>query len=73
MGTQELKLSAILRVADALDRNHSGRVADASFEKSGDKFIIRSTRNLDFSLERLSLADKGDLFEDVFGHVPIIL
>jgi exopolyphosphatase/guanosine-5'-triphosphate,3'-diphosphate pyrophosphatase len=68
-----MKLSAILRVADALDRNHTGRVADASFEKSGDKFIIRSARNLDFSLERLSLADKGDLFEDVFGLVPIIL
>ena len=68
-----MKLSAILRVADALDRNHSGRVTDASFEKSGDRFIIRSTRNLDFSLERLSLADKGDLFEDVFGLVPTIM
>lgn len=68
-----MKLSAILRVADALDRNHSGRVADASFEKSGDKFIIRSTKNLDFSLERLSLADKGDLFEDVFGLAPTIV
>ena len=43
------------------------------FEKSSDKFIIRSARNLDFSLERLSLADKGDLFEDVFGLVPMIL
>ncbi|MFZ3111292.1 MAG: HD domain-containing protein [Rectinemataceae bacterium] len=68
-----MKLSAILRVADALDRNHSGRVADATFDKSGDKFIIRSARNLDFSLERLSLADKGDLFEDVFGLAPTIV
>lgn len=68
-----MKLSAILRVADALDRNHSGRMIDASFEKGSDKFLIRSTRNLDFSLERLSLADKGDLFEDVFGLVPIVL
>jgi len=68
-----MKLSAILRIADALDRNHSGRVVDASFEKNSDKFIIRSAKNLDFSLERLSLADKGDLFEDVFGLVPTIL
>lgn len=68
-----MKLSAILRVADALDRNHSGRAADASFERSGDKFIIRPAQNLDFSLERLSLADKGDLFEDVFGLVPTIV
>lgn len=68
-----MKLAAILRVADALDRNHSGRMAEVSFEKSGDKFIIRSARNLDFSLERLSLADKGVLFEDVFGLVPTIV
>lgn len=68
-----MKLSAIIRVADALDRNHSGRVLDSSFEKSGDKFVIRPSRSLDFSLERLSLADKGDLFEDVFGLVPTIV
>jgi hypothetical protein len=46
---------------------------DARFEKNGDRLIIRSARNLDFSLERLSLADKGDLFEDVFGLSPIIV
>ena len=68
-----MKLSAILRVADALDRNHTGRMYDARFEKNGDRLIIRSARNLDFSLERLSLADKGDLFEDVFGLSPIIV
>lgn len=68
-----LKLSAILRVADALDRNHSARISDASFERSGDRFIIRPAKNLDFSLERLSLADKGDMFEDVFGLLPTIM
>jgi exopolyphosphatase/guanosine-5'-triphosphate,3'-diphosphate pyrophosphatase len=68
-----MKLAAILRVADALDRNHSGRMGAASFEKSGDRFLIRSGKNLDFSLERLSLADKGDLFEDVFGMAPAIV
>lgn len=67
------KLSAILRVADALDRDHSGRVADAAFEKSGDRLIIRPRQNLDFSLERLSLADKGTMFEDVFGMLPVLL
>ncbi|MCE1195497.1 HD domain-containing protein, partial [bacterium] len=71
--TAVMKLSAILRVADALDRNHSGRVADARFEKSGDKFLISSPKDLDLSLEKLSLADKGDMFEDVFGLVPMIV
>ncbi|HEY9054294.1 MAG TPA: HD domain-containing protein [Rectinemataceae bacterium] len=68
-----MKLSAILRVADALDRNHAGRLMGAGFEKTKDRFLIRSDKNLDFSLERLSLADKGDLFEDVFGLAPTIL
>lgn len=68
-----MKLAAIVRVADALDRNHTGRIADASFERGGDQFMIRSARNLDFTLERLSLSDKGDLFEDVFGLIPMIL
>lgn len=68
-----MKLSAILRVADALDRNHTGRVSDAEFERSEDKFIIRPSQNLDFSLERLSLSDKGDMFEDVFGLIPVLV
>jgi exopolyphosphatase/guanosine-5'-triphosphate,3'-diphosphate pyrophosphatase len=67
-----MKLAAILRVADALDRNHSARITDASFEKSQDRLIIRSAKDLDFSLEKLSLADKGDMFEDVFGLMPSI-
>ncbi|MCE5255635.1 MAG: HD domain-containing protein [Spirochaetaceae bacterium] len=68
-----MKLSAILRVADALDRNHTGRVSGVDFERSEDKFIIRSAQNLDYSLERLSLADKGDMFEDVFGLIPVLV
>ena len=68
-----IKLSAILRVADALDRNHSGRILDPEFERSEDKFIIRPTRDLDYSLERLSLADKGDMFEDAFGLIPVLV
>lgn len=68
-----LKLSAILRVADAMDRNHSGRMTGAKFERQGDRFLIHPGQNLDFSLERLSLAEKGDLFEEVFGSAPAIV
>jgi exopolyphosphatase/guanosine-5'-triphosphate,3'-diphosphate pyrophosphatase len=68
-----LKLAAILRVSDALDRSHSGRVRDISFERTEDRFIIRPSQSLDFSLEKLSLAEKGDMFEDVFGLLPILM
>ncbi len=68
-----MKLSAILRVADALDRNHTGRAMDSSFEKSGERFLIKPSQTLDYSMERLSLSAKGDLFEDVFGLEPVIV
>lgn len=72
-----LKLAAILRVADALDRGHDQRVGEASFERREDRLIIRAETNdrgssADLSLERLSLAEKGDIFEDVFGLKPIL-
>lgn len=68
-----LKLAAILRVADALDRSHSGRVRELSFERTDDRFIMRPSQSLDFSLEKLSLTEKGDMFEDVFGLLPVLL
>ncbi len=60
-----LKLAAILRVADALDRSHSGRVRDLSFERTEDRFIMLR-RNRSIFARKLSLAEKGDMFEDVF-------
>lgn len=68
-----LKLSAMLRVADALDRSHTGRVSDLSFERTEDRFIMRPSNAMDFALERLSLAEKGDMFEDVFGLLPVLV
>jgi exopolyphosphatase/guanosine-5'-triphosphate,3'-diphosphate pyrophosphatase len=72
-----LKLAAILRVADALDRGHDQRLGEASFERREDRLVIRAERpegsgGVDLSLERLSLAEKGDMFEDVFGLEPIL-
>jgi len=68
-----LKLAAILRVADALDRSHQGRIKEISFEQTEDRFIIRTSESLDLSLEKLSLAEKGDMFEDVFGLMPVLI
>jgi exopolyphosphatase/guanosine-5'-triphosphate,3'-diphosphate pyrophosphatase len=67
-----MKLAAILRVADALDRGHDRRIHDPAFERREDRFVIRPAGDADFSLERLSLAEKGDMFEDVFGLEPVL-
>lgn len=67
-----MKLAAILRVADALDRGHDRRVRGVSFERREERFVIRPAGDVDLSLERLSLAEKGDMFEDVFGIEPVL-
>jgi exopolyphosphatase/guanosine-5'-triphosphate,3'-diphosphate pyrophosphatase len=67
-----MKLGAILRIADALDRGHDQRIRGLSVERHEDRLVMHSEGGGDFSLERLSLAEKGDMFEDVFGLEPIL-
>jgi exopolyphosphatase/guanosine-5'-triphosphate,3'-diphosphate pyrophosphatase len=66
-------LSAILRVVDALDYNHDGRVLnlEADCEHCNEKIwtvrlYIRSLADLDDELEHAH--DKSDLFEKVFNR-----
>lgn len=68
-----LKLAAILRVADALDRGHTQRLRLEELEVKEDHLLLRSDCQGDLSLERLSLAEKADMFEDVFGLKVVII
>lgn len=61
------KAAAILRVADALDRSHSGRVRDITWSREEDRFVIHVPSVADLSLEQLALQHKGTMFEDVYG------
>lgn len=67
-----MKLSAMLRVADALDRGHTQRVRIADLERKEDHLVIRAEECGELSLERLSLEEKGDMFEDVFGIKAVL-
>ena len=67
-----LKLSAILRVADALDRGHTQRLKLVDLELKEDHLVLHTDCQGDLSLERLSLAEKGDMFEDVFGLKVVV-
>jgi exopolyphosphatase / guanosine-5'-triphosphate,3'-diphosphate pyrophosphatase len=68
-----LKLSAILRVADALDRGHTQRLKLIDLEMKEDHLILQTDCQGDLSLERLSLSEKADMFEDVFGLKVVLL
>ncbi len=73
-----LKLGSLLRIADALDRGHDRRVGRLEVERREDRLLLKvldasGLPETELSLERLSLAEKGDMFEDVYGIEAILV
>ena len=66
------KLAALLRVADALERTHAQRVANLEIHVASGALRIRLPGLADSAVERLAMASKADLFEQVFGLNVII-
>ena len=60
------KLAAILRVADAMDHDHSSRVQGFGVQYKKPNFSLSLVGQGDLLLERWSLLKKCDLFERVF-------
>jgi exopolyphosphatase/guanosine-5'-triphosphate,3'-diphosphate pyrophosphatase len=66
------KLAALLRVADALERTHAQRVSDLEIRIQSGKLRIRLPGVAEAAVERLAMASKADLFEQVFGLAVVI-
>lgn len=66
------KMAAILRVADALDRDHMQQKRALTFSREPGQFVISISDAVDLTLERLALKEKGNLFEEVFGMKPVV-
>jgi exopolyphosphatase/guanosine-5'-triphosphate,3'-diphosphate pyrophosphatase len=66
------KLAALLRVADALERTHAQRVSQIEFHRENGKLRLRLPGLADAAVERLAMASKADLFEQVFGLSVVI-
>ncbi|MGL5019559.1 MAG: HD domain-containing protein, partial [Luteolibacter sp.] len=66
------KLASLLRVADALERTHVQRVAKLEIRRDAGKLRIRLPGLADAAVERLAMASKADLFEQVFGLAVVI-
>jgi exopolyphosphatase/guanosine-5'-triphosphate,3'-diphosphate pyrophosphatase len=67
-----LKMTAILRVADALDRGHSRQIKSISPERKSESLILHTERVRDYSLELIGLEEKADLFLNVFGYKVVL-
>jgi exopolyphosphatase / guanosine-5'-triphosphate,3'-diphosphate pyrophosphatase len=61
------KLSAILRLADALDHEHAGKVTDIVVEYIRPRFVIKLHGQGDLLLEKWALVKRIPLFEEIFG------
>jgi exopolyphosphatase/guanosine-5'-triphosphate,3'-diphosphate pyrophosphatase len=67
-----LKMIAILRVADSLDKGHSQQLKISSVEKRGETLAIHTEGNRDLSLEMRGLEEKSGIFQDVFGYRVVL-
>ena len=61
------ELSALMRLADALDVSHTGRVRAVQLEQQKDTWKLKLQGNGDLMLERWTLEKRQRLFQDVFG------
>jgi exopolyphosphatase/guanosine-5'-triphosphate,3'-diphosphate pyrophosphatase len=67
------KLAAILRVADALDVSRTQSIRDFRCRIDKDAgFVIAVPAGLDLILERRSLAEKADMFQDIYGMDVVV-
>lgn len=67
-----LKLTAILRIADALDRAHQQKLKGITISKQNDTILLNTNSNHNIVLERKALAEKANIFEYVFGYKIIL-
>ena len=62
-----LKLSALVRLADAMDISHAGSVTDAIVSTTDSGWSIQLLGRSDMMLAKWALAKHKSLFEEVFG------
>lgn len=67
-----LKLLAILRVTNALDRSHRQKFKKVKMSLSGRKLIIKTSSEASISLEKGLFSEKADFFEEIFNIRPVI-
>ena len=61
------KLAAVLRVADALDVSRAQQISDFECCVDNNGLILSVEGGGDLTLERRSLAERADMFQDIYG------
>jgi exopolyphosphatase/guanosine-5'-triphosphate,3'-diphosphate pyrophosphatase len=66
------KLGAILRVANALDKEHRLKLADLKVTVEADQVVLLARNITDLTIERLALASRSDFFTQVYGKKIVL-
>ncbi len=66
------KLTAILRLANSMDRSHLQKLVGCRMSVKDNKLVITTDYAGDISLERMSFEQKADFFEEIYGIRPIL-
>ena len=66
------KLTAILRLANSMDRSHRGKLADCRMAVRDNELIITTGYQGNMALEIASFEQKADFFEEIFGVRPVL-
>lgn len=67
-----VKLVAILRVCNAMDRSHKQKYKNHRLEIKDNELLITANTDDDITLERGMFKDKADFFEEVYGIRPVL-
>ena len=66
------KLTAILRLANSMDRSHRVKLADCRMAVRDNELIITTGYQGNMALETASFEQKADFFEEIFGVRPVL-
>lgn len=66
------KLTAILKIANGLDRDHKQKFKDVRTTLKEEKLIITVDASVDITLEKGLFTKRADFFEEVYSVKPVI-
>lgn len=66
------KLTAILRLANSMDKTHKAKMQDCRMAIREGELVITTGYTEDLALERASFEQKADFFEEIFGIRPVL-
>ncbi|MBQ7678999.1 MAG: HD domain-containing protein, partial [Butyrivibrio sp.] len=67
------KLTAILRIANALDRTHKQKFRNVRIQVEEGRLVIQVDTNADITLEKGLFGNRAAFFEQIYGLKPVVI